>query len=96
MVNINTKLKFFNVKNLELLQQKVAFLIPSVKKLNVIETSTFKQNFSKRKPQKISNIFFTPLIEDFYMTDPITNSSKVMAECSIVSRKEYTNFYNSL
>ena len=96
IVNINTKLKFFNVKNLELLQQKVAFLIPSVKKLNVIETSTFKQNFSKRKPQKISNIFFTPLIEDFYMTDPITNSSKVMAECSIVSRKEYTNFYNSL
>jgi NADH dehydrogenase/NADH:ubiquinone oxidoreductase subunit G len=44
------------------------------------------------KKSKVSKMSFKGRITDFFNTNALTNNSKIMAECSALARKNFTNF----
>ena len=44
------------------------------------------------KKSKVSKVSFKGRITDFFNTNALTNNSKIMAECSALARKNFTNF----
>jgi len=66
--------------------------------IDYLEIENNKFSFTKSlhvKPKKFRKIFknsFKGVISDFFLTNGITNNSKIMAKCSANFRKSYTNF----
>jgi hypothetical protein len=44
------------------------------------------------KKSKVSKVSCKGRITDFFNTNALTNNSKIMAECSALARKNFTNF----
>ena len=67
-------------------------------KSEYLEIENNKISFAKNlfvKPSLSKKIFknsFKGVISDFFLTNGITNNSKIMAKCSANFRKSYTNF----
>ena len=67
-------------------------------KIECLDIESNKLSFTKNlfvKPMLSKKIFknsFKGVISDFFLTNGITNNSKIMAKCSANFRKSYTNF----
>jgi NADH dehydrogenase/NADH:ubiquinone oxidoreductase subunit G len=86
---IGNSMKYNTLKDLK---KRTAILLPSINSMNKVEKNEVCKIEKKVKSHKIYATKFIPLIEDFYLTDLLTRTSKVMAECSSFLRKESTNF----
>lgn len=78
----NSKLDFVDIN------KRLVELIPS-------SNGNFKKNFSYLnyfKGLKLNKTLLKPIIEDFYKTHIVSNSSTIMNECSISQKKISSNF----
>jgi NADH dehydrogenase/NADH:ubiquinone oxidoreductase subunit G len=71
----------------EKIQLELLKLIPN----NNVKQYIF-ENLFVFKSSKFSKIYFKPIINDFYLTHVIANSSKILNKCSIFYRKLATNY----
>jgi len=78
---------------LEEVRQRVGEIAPHLVRIDRIEpASTFPLSVSSEEGSVSGSL--TPLMDNFFMTDPISRSSRVMAKCSTqlpVSRNSYVN-----
>ena len=83
---------FSNFLEYPLLQETINFRYfqPEENKNSFLKASLIKKSYLNK--QKVTKVSIKGCITDFYNTNAITKNSKIMAECSALARKNFTNF----
>lgn len=69
-------------------RSRIRYVAPNLLSVDEREPATFGASLKPECTQKISSTPFNAAIENFYMTDPITRASKIMAQCSALLLKK--------
>jgi NADH dehydrogenase (ubiquinone) Fe-S protein 1 len=70
------------------LHQRMEAIIPFIRNVDYVTPPSFVSpsfsatQYSNTKPSKATSVTFSPYFENYYMTDPISRCSVVMARCS--------------
>ncbi|KAJ4837958.1 hypothetical protein Tsubulata_015676 [Turnera subulata] len=70
------------------IRSRIRTVAPNLLSLEEREQATFAASLKPEVKQKISSTPFKAAVENFYMTDPITRASKIMAQCSALLAKK--------
>ncbi|XP_065848743.1 NADH dehydrogenase [ubiquinone] iron-sulfur protein 1, mitochondrial [Euphorbia lathyris] len=70
------------------IRSRIRNVAPNLLSVDEREPATFDASLKPECTQKISSTPFKAVIENFYMTDPITRASKIMAQCSALLSKK--------
>jgi NADH dehydrogenase/NADH:ubiquinone oxidoreductase subunit G len=87
--NIGNSMRY---NTFEDIKKRMSILLPMINSPSEIEANKISNSNISYKNPEVFETRFISLIEDFYLTDLITRSSKIMLECSDFLRKENTNF----
>ncbi|WCJ25178.1 NADH-ubiquinone oxidoreductase 75 kDa subunit mitochondrial [Euphorbia peplus] len=70
------------------IRSRIRNVAPNLLSVDEREPAAFDASLKPKCTQKISSTPFKPVVENFYMTDPITRASKIMAQCSALLSKK--------
>lgn len=70
------------------IRSRIRTVAPNLLNVDEREPATFSASVKPATTQKMSASPFQPSVENFYMTDPITRASKIMAQCSSILLKK--------
>ncbi|KAF4346186.1 hypothetical protein G4B88_007164 [Cannabis sativa] len=74
--------------SLAAIRSRIKTVAPNLLHVDEREPASFSPFLKPKSAQKISSDPFGTVVENFYMTDPITRASKIMAQCSALLSKK--------